>query len=128
MLIDAFSQNFWSPEIPPQQRNLDGWQALTHREKPFPEFIGSWLFRRVVWERLGEFDENRRFGEDSEWHDRVRFSGMPMATLHAVLARRRLHHANLTRSNFDHHIDGLHQLYKERFDRARARRSGRSAS
>ena len=103
MLIDAYAQNFWSPEIPEDQRQLTGWQALTHSDKPGPEFIATWLFRREVWQRVGEFDENRRFAEDSDWHDRVRFSGMPMETMRAVLARRRLHHANLTRNNYDGH-------------------------
>ena len=31
-----------------------------------------------------------------------------------ALARRRLHHANLTRSNYDSHINGLHRFYKEK--------------
>ena len=30
MFIDAYAQNFWSPEIPESERRLTGWQALTH--------------------------------------------------------------------------------------------------
>jgi len=119
MLIDGYAQNFWSPEIPDDQRRLAGWQMLTHSDRPWPEFIGTWLFRREVWDRVGEFDENRRFAEDSDWHDRVRFSGMPRETMPAVLAQRRLHHANLTRSNYESHIDALHQFYKEKLVRRR---------
>ncbi len=119
MLIDAYAQNFWSPEIPEDQRQLAGWQMLTHSDRPWPEFIGTWLFRREVWERVGEFDENRRFAEDSDWHDRVRFSGMPRETMPAVLARRRLHQANLTRNNYQSHIEGLQRFYKEKIARGR---------
>jgi glycosyltransferase involved in cell wall biosynthesis len=120
MLIDAYAQNFWSPEIPEDQRRLTGWQSMTHSDKPWPEFIATWLFRRDVWQRVGGFDENRRFGEDSDWHDRVRFSGMPRETMPAVLARRRLHQSNLTRNNYDDHLDGLKRFYKEKIERRRA--------
>ncbi len=119
-LIDAYAQNFWSPEVPQEQRQLTGWQAMTHSDQPWPEFIATWLFRREAWQCAGQFDENRRFAEDSDWHDRVRFSGMPMETMRAVLARRRLHQTNLTRSNYVDHIDGLQRFYKEKIDRLRA--------
>jgi glycosyltransferase involved in cell wall biosynthesis len=120
-LIDAYAQNFWSTEVPEDQRQLAGWQTLTHSNEPWPEFIATWLFRREVWQRVGEFDENRRFAEDSDWHDRARFSGMPMETMRAVLARRRLHPNNLTRNNYDEHIDGLQRFYKEKIHRLRVR-------
>jgi glycosyltransferase involved in cell wall biosynthesis len=123
-LIAAYAQNFWSPEIPADQQELAGWQSLTHSEKPWPDFIATWLFRRAVWERVGAFDEGRRFAEDSDWHDRVRFSGMPVETMPAVLARRRLHRHNLTRNNYGDHIDGLQRFYKEKIDRLRAQGSG----
>lgn len=124
-LIDAYAQNFWSPDVPADQRQLAGWQSMTHSDKPWPEFIATWLFRRDVWDRVGKFDESRRFAEDSDWHDRVRFSGMPMETIRAVLARRRLHHSNLTRNNYVDHIDGLQRFYKEKIDRLRAQGDGR---
>jgi GT2 family glycosyltransferase len=123
MFVDGFAQNFWSPEIPEGQRQLTGWQAMTHSDKPWPEFIATWLFRRQVWERVGGFDENRRFAEDSDWHDRVQFSGMRMETMRVVLARRRLHHDNLTRNNYYDHIDGLQRFYRERINRRRAQRN-----
>lgn len=120
MLIDAYAQNFWSPEIPEDQRQLAGWEAMTHSDKPWAEFIATWLFRREVWDRIGEFDEGRRFAEDSDWRDRVLHSGTPIETMPAVLARRRLHPNNLTRNNYGDHIDGLQRFYKEKIDRLRA--------
>jgi glycosyltransferase involved in cell wall biosynthesis len=123
-LIDGYAQNFWSPEIPTDQRELAGWESLTHSDIPWPEFIATWLFRREVWERVGEFDEGRRFAEDSDWRDRVGFSGMPLETMQVVLARRRLHRNNLTRNNYGDHIDGLQRFYKEKIDRLRAQGNG----
>jgi len=120
VLIDAYAQNFWSPEIPVEDRALDGWEAQTHSDEPWPEFIGTWLFRRSLWETVGGFDESRSFAEDSDWHDRVRFTGLPIETMRAVLARRRLHRSNLTRSNYGRHIDGLQRFYKEKIDRLRS--------
>jgi len=119
MLIDAYAQNFWSPELSEEQRQLSGLQVHTHSSQPWPEFIATWLFRREVWQRVGEFDENRRFAEDSDWHDRVRFSGLPIETMRVVLARRRLHQSNLTRNNYDDHMEGLSRFYKEKIARLR---------
>ncbi len=121
MLSDAHAQNFWSPEVPDAKRQLSGWQKLTHSDKPWPGFIATWLFRREVWDRVGGFDEQRTFAEDSDWHDRVLDTDMPVETIPAVLARRRLHLHNLTRNNYDRHIDGLQRFYKERIARQRAR-------
>lgn len=121
MLMNAYARNFWSPEVPEDQRRLTGWQAVTHSSQPFPAFIATWLFRRDAWQRVGGFDENRRFGEDSDWLDRVRFSGMPIETIPAVLARRRLHQTNLTRTHYDHHIEGIQHFVKERIARLRER-------
>jgi len=123
MLIDAYAQNFWSPDIPQEQRQLDGLQATTHSDQPWPEFIATWLFRRELWNRVGEFDEGRKFSEDSDWRDRVQCSGMPIETMPAVLARRRLHQNNLTRNNFREHVDGLRRFYKEKLDRQRDKRN-----
>jgi glycosyltransferase involved in cell wall biosynthesis len=120
MLIDGYAQNFWSPELSEDQRQLTGLQTLTHSTQPWPQFIATWLFRREVWQRVGQFDEARRFSEDSDWHDRVRFSGMPIETMPVVLARRRLHQNNLTRNHHEDHIDGLRRFYKERMGRRRA--------
>lgn len=124
MLCDAYTQNFWSPEVPEGKRELTGWQKLTHSDKPWQGFIGTWLFRRSLWDRVGGFDENRTFAEDSDWHDRAIDTGLPAETLPAVLARRRLHLHNLTRNNYDRHIDGLQRFYKERMARERAKRLG----
>ena len=119
VFLDAYARNFWSPEIPEDKRQLPNWQTLTHSDQPWPEFIATWLFRREVWQRVGEFDENRKFAEDSDWHDRVRFTGLPMETMRVVLARRRLHQANLTLNNYDDHIAGLQRFYKEKMARQR---------
>lgn len=126
VLVDAYTQNFWSPEVPQEQRELVGWQKLTHSDKPWPGFIGTWLFRRSLWDTVGLFDDNRTFAEDSDWHDRAIDTGLPIETLPAVLARRRLHLHNLTRNNYDRHIDGLQRFYKERIARERNRRASSS--
>jgi len=128
MLSDGHAQNFWSPEVPEAARQLTGWQKLTHSYKPWPGFIGTWLFRRAVWDAVGGFDVDRTFAEDSDWHDRVLDTQMPVETMPAVLARRRLHLHNLTRNNYEDHIDGLQRFYKERMARQRARRQTSSNS
>lgn len=123
VLVDAYARNFWSPEIPEHDRKQEGWMAHTHSDQPWPQFIATWLFRRELWTRIGGFDENRRFAEDSDWYDRAAYTGLPIETLPTIVARRRLHHDNLTRTNYENHMNGLWQFYKERIGRERQVRS-----
>ena len=122
---DAYSQNFWSPEIPPGARNVAPRETFTHGEVPKPNLIITWLLRRVLFDRLGGFDVARRLGEDSEWWDRVGASGVAAETLDEVLAMRRLHANNLTRRSYDEYLRQVVRRSKERMERARGTRDRR---
>jgi glycosyltransferase involved in cell wall biosynthesis len=55
------------------------------------------LFRRAVFERVGQFDEELRHCDDYDWFMRAREQDVPMLLHRDVLVRQRLHFTNLTR-------------------------------
>ncbi|MDQ6624162.1 MAG: glycosyltransferase family 2 protein [Verrucomicrobiota bacterium] len=64
--------------------------------EPFHTFnLGSALFRRDVFARVGDFDEALAFGEDLDWFLRARERGVRMALIEATTLHYRLHEQNL---------------------------------
>jgi hypothetical protein len=122
---DAYSQNFWSPEIPIDARNVAPREIFTHGEVPKPGLIITWLLRRRLFDRLGGFDVARRLGEDVEWRDRVDASGVSAETVDEVLAMRRLHANNVTRRSYDEYLRQVVRCCKARMERARSTRDRR---
>ena len=57
--------------------------------------VGSALFRREIFDRVGEFNEALSFGEDLDWFLRAREKGMRMALIEPTTLRYRLHDRNL---------------------------------
>jgi glycosyltransferase involved in cell wall biosynthesis len=120
---DAYARNFWTPEIPPEARNVAPREAFTHGEAPKPRMIITWLLRRSLFDRLGQFDEALGLGEDDDWRDRVDAARVPAETVDEVLAMRRLHPKNLTRQRYDEYLRHVARRSKARMDRARADRA-----
>jgi glycosyltransferase involved in cell wall biosynthesis len=59
--------------------------------------LGSGLYRRRAFERIGGFDESIRFCEDVDWFLRARETGLGMRILRATTLLYRLHDGNMTR-------------------------------
>jgi Glycosyl transferase family 2 len=88
----------------------------------FPYYIGAGLYRRQVFERVGLFDYTMRFGEDTDWYNRLRESGLPSERLPQVTLQVRRHGGNMTATltNQEHSATAL-LAFKKAIDRARAR-------
>lgn len=54
------------------------------------------MFRRVVFDLVGGFDESYRVAEDADWMIRAKDAGIRPHVLDEVLVRKRVHGANLT--------------------------------
>jgi glycosyltransferase involved in cell wall biosynthesis len=54
------------------------------------------LLRREVFDRVGGFNPQYRVSDDLEWFVRVREAGIRIGVMDAVLARRRIHDANIS--------------------------------
>jgi hypothetical protein len=66
--------------------------------EPFlwPFLIGSALYRRSIFERVGRFDPSLRFGEDADWFQRATERGLRMVALDAVTLLYRQHADSMT--------------------------------
>jgi glycosyltransferase involved in cell wall biosynthesis len=66
------------------------------------ESVGEWLSRstflckKSLFDQFGLFDEQLKVGEFVDWFHKVRNSGVPYHVVQQVLAKRRIHGANLT--------------------------------
>lgn len=55
----------------------------------------SCLMPRTVWEKVGEFDEQMKLAEFSEWLTRAKDKGVPFLTPAIEVAQRRIHGDNI---------------------------------
>jgi glycosyltransferase involved in cell wall biosynthesis len=93
---DCHSAYFWSPEISEEARQRDFRHGQPFWRTTPPRHISTWLFRRELWLRVGEFSPAMRYSEDTDWLSRARDLPMRQQTLPEVLTRRRLHAGNVT--------------------------------
>jgi glycosyltransferase involved in cell wall biosynthesis len=81
--------------------------------------LGSAVFRRRAFERVGGFDEELRFSEDHDWFLCAREVALNMRILPEVTLVYRLHDQNMTRLRTTHDF-GMTQVLKKSLDRRRA--------
>ncbi len=64
---------------------------------PFMPFsLGSALYRKNVFSRVGVFDESMQMGEDVDWFMRAREQGVPMTIHKDTVMFNRVHGSNIT--------------------------------
>jgi len=80
--------------------------------------LGSAVFRRRAFERVGGFDEELRFSEDHDWFLRARELGLMMRILPEVTLVYRLHGRNMTRMRTTLDV-GMTKVIKKSLDRRR---------
>jgi glycosyltransferase involved in cell wall biosynthesis len=83
--------------------------------------LGSGLYKKTVFDRIGGFDETLHFSEDHDWFLRAREQRVKMTILDQVTLYYRLHQNNMTRDN--KRIIDLHMVkaLKKSLDRRRAK-------
>jgi glycosyltransferase involved in cell wall biosynthesis len=80
--------------------------------------LGSGVFRRRVFDRVGRFDESMRTGEDVDWFLRAKEQGVPLVILPQITLHYRLHQTNSVWQTSQ--IDGdLLRALKKSLDRRR---------
>lgn len=115
-LCQALTRDFWSPEVSAEQRRADQELRRPHRGN-----IDTWVVRRSLFERIGGFDPDLRFGETVEWYCRARESGASIEFLPEVVAYRRVHGNNLTRGKREEQIDSLFTVLRAAMERKQRR-------
>lgn len=97
-----------------------GARFLDYRKPVKLYSLGSALFRRVVFDRVGLFDENMRHSEDDDWFMRAKSLDISMIFLPQVSQYYRFHSNNMTHNKQEKIPDTL-RLLKNRLDRIRGR-------
>lgn len=97
----------------------DPGEDLTPRPEPVPAPFSTTLCAlRDAFIRAGGFDEDARVGESLAWLLRAREAGLREVMLDEVLAERRVHAENMTRTR-RHAYGDYARLLKESLDRRR---------
>lgn len=93
-------------------------EYLGNPRESFPHYIGAGLYRREAFEKIGMFDTELRFGEDTDWFQRARSASLNIAHLEEVALFVRRHESNSTRGKTLHELNALRVL-KKHLDRQR---------
>lgn len=91
-MSSGYTVNFWSPDLSPGERDHD-----PRLMEPWPRSLCTWVVRRRLFDKVGEFDEDFPLSQDVDWNIRVEASDAITETLPDVLTLRRLHLGNATR-------------------------------
>jgi glycosyltransferase involved in cell wall biosynthesis len=118
-LCDCHTSYFWSPELPAEVLTADHRYAEPFWRQVLPHHISTWLFRRTLWERIGEFSAGMRYSEDSDWLSRGLDLSMQRLTLPDVLTHRRLHPGNVTARHRDEQLAKLADMFLAHVHRKR---------
>lgn len=102
-------------------------EYLGNPRESFPHYIGAGLYRRVAFEKIGVFDTELRFGEDTDWFQRARSASLRIAHLEEVTLFVRRHERNSTRGKTLHELNALRVL-KKHLDRQRREISAKAAT
>jgi glycosyltransferase involved in cell wall biosynthesis len=85
--------------------------------------LGSAVFRRSAFERIGPFNPEFRYSEDIDWFMRAREQGILMKTLDSISLLHRLHGNNMTGATRREGLQ-LAEVLKKSLDRRRKAASG----
>lgn len=109
-------QNFWAPELQAEATRFHDQRFM----QPQPGYtMQALLARRPLFGRIGKLNPALRQAEDTDWFLRATEQGTVMDVLPEVLVYRRLHQANLTRSEASANREWLTRVFKASLDRRR---------
>lgn len=113
-------QNFWEDDVAAERDRL----ADHRRARPVPGYVTLTLLTRRHWmERTGGFDEALGHGDAADWFRRADEAGAEGELLREVLARRRLHGGNRSRTMAGDSRGEFLTMLKRKLDRERGRGS-----
>jgi len=97
----------------------DSYSYVGNPLESYPYYIGAALYRRSAFEKVGLFDTDLDFSEDSDWYTRAAESGLGIERLDHVTLFVRRHDSNMTRDKSLVELGALRVL-KKALDRKRA--------
>lgn len=94
-------------------------EYLGNPAESFPHYIGAGLYRKRAFEKVGLFDADLRFAEDTDWYTRAAEKELPLLHVDEVTLFVRRHDGNMTRGKTIVELNQL-RLFKKMIDRRRA--------
>jgi GT2 family glycosyltransferase len=102
------------------------YEYVGNPHESFPFYIGAALFRRRAFEKVGLFDTEFRFAEDTDWFNRAIEAGIGLERLPQVTLLVRRHGSNLTHGKSLVELNTL-RVFKKALDRKRGRQTESAA-
>lgn len=96
----------------------DNYDYVGNPKESFPFYIGAGLYRRRAFERVGLFDTDLRFAEDSDWFNRAADLNLSIFRPEAVTLLVRRHGDNMTVGKTLVELNAL-RVFKKALDRRR---------
>lgn len=96
------------------------YEFVGNPKESFPYYIGAALYRRAAFERVGLFDTELQFAEDTDWFNRAIESKIGVLRVPEVTLFVRRHSQNMTRGKSLVELNTL-RVFKKAIDRKRAR-------
>jgi len=95
------------------------YEYVGNPEESFPYYIGAGLYRRQAFERVGLFDVELKFGEDTDWFNRAQHLKIGLLRLPEVTLLVRRHGQNMTNGKSLTELNTL-RVFKKQLDRKRS--------
>jgi glycosyltransferase involved in cell wall biosynthesis len=108
-LVRGYAQLFRKDE-------LDNIEYLGNAKESFPSYIGAGLYRKSIFDKVGLYDQELRFGEDGDWFNRAEEKNFPMKRIEDITLYVQRHESNMTKGKNLVELNIL-KVFKKKKDR-----------
>lgn len=102
-----------------QNPQTQQYECAGNPNESFPYYIGAGLYRRSAFAKVGLFDTELRYAEDTDWFNRAAELQLNVAHLESVTLHVRRHGQNMTMGKSLVELNAL-RVFKKALDRQRA--------
>lgn len=114
-LVRGYAQLFRMNEINEKE-------YIGNPKESYPNYIGAALYRKSVFEKVGLYDPELRFGEDGDWFNRAVEKNINMKRLDDVTLLVQRHENNMTKGKSMVELNAL-KVFKKKLERKRSAQS-----
>lgn len=97
---------------------IGDYEYVGNPKESFPFYIGAGVYRRSAFEKVGLFDEDLQFAEDTDWFNRAKEKKLEVIRIPEVTLFVRRHSQNMTRGKSLTELNML-RVFKKQLDRKR---------
>jgi GT2 family glycosyltransferase len=95
---------------------LDNIEYLGNAKESFPSYIGAGLYRKSIFDKVGLYDQELRFGEDGDWFNRAEEKNIAMKRIEDITLYVQRHESNMTKGKNLVELNIL-KVFKKKKDR-----------